>query len=210
MRFLHFASPRGGFTFDVSGDLDFAQQLSGNAKDVQKAQKRVLGTLRRRLKTEARRDIQREYSLKAQAINERLSVSNKYDGVALVGRASGINLINFRARQTRRGVSYSVRKGQRRTLAHAFIQRTRSGRGPFVWMRKYASDASRNAVGGRYGGASHPSKDRFSSRHGYPIFQRYGPNVAQMLKGGGRPQRIVEFAQQTIEKELSRLLGPKS
>jgi hypothetical protein len=209
MRFLSFATPRAGFTFDISGDLDVAQRMTSDVKGVAKAQKRAISTLRRRLRTEARRDIQREYNLKAQTINERLSVSTRYDGIALVGKDSGIILINFGELQTRAGVSYSVKKGQRKTLAHAFIRSTRSGRGSFVWMRQYESDRARDAVGGRYGSSYSAAKDRFSSRHGYPILQKFGPSVAQMLKHGDRPQRLVDFSGQVIEKELDRLLGPK-
>jgi len=209
MRFLDFATPRAGFTFDISGDLDIAQRLSDDVKDIAKAQKRAVSTLRRRLRTEGRRDIQREYNLKAQDINARLSVTSRYDGIALIGKDSGINLIRFGARQTRAGVSYSVKKGQRRTLAHAFIRSTRSGRGPFVWMRKYDSDRARDDVGGRYGSSYSAVKDRYSSRHGYPILQKFGPSVAQMLKHGDRPQRLVDFSGQVLESELDRLLGPK-
>src|SRR5690348_11780434 len=111
MRNLHFATPRAGFTFDISGDLDMADRLSDKAKRVALAQKRAVSTMLRRLRVEARRDIQKEYNLKAQAINERLSVRRAYDGVGIVGKSSGINLINFSARQTARGVTYSVKKG---------------------------------------------------------------------------------------------------
>lgn len=201
MRFLHFATPRGGFTFDISGDLDLADTLSDQVKRIERVQRRTVGTLRRRLRTEARRDIQREYNLKAADINQRLSVSTRYDGIALVGRASGINLIHFSARQTARGVSYRVKKtGGRKLLAHAFIRSTRSGKGPFVWLR--------GAAGSKYS-ASSPGKNRYIGRHGYPIFQQFGPSVAQMLKHGDRPKRLVAFAQQTIQREIERQLGAK-
>lgn len=201
MRFLHFATPRGGFTFDISGDLDLADTLTDKVRRIEKVQRRTVGTLRRRLRTEARRDIQREYNLKAADINQRLNVRRASDGIALVGRASGINLIHFGARQTSKGVSYRVKKsGGRKTLAHAFIRKTRKGAGPFVWMR--------GAPGSKYT-ASAPGKNRYLGRHGYPIFQQFGPNVAQMLKHGDRPQRLVTFAQQTIQREIERQLGAK-
>jgi len=219
MRFLDTSRRRAGssgFIFDVSGDLDMAQRLSSDVRDIAKAQKRVIGTLRRRLRTEARRDIQREYNLKAQTINERLSVSPRSDGLALVGKDTGINLINFGARQTRVGVSYSVKKGKRETRAHAFIRSTRKGNGPFVWMRGEGHDRRVEVKSFAFGLAGRYAVTRmrgrnsaYSDEHGYPIFQQYGPSVAQMLKHGDRPQRLVDFSGQVIEKELDRLLDPK-
>lgn len=217
MRFLHFATPRGGFTFDISGDLDLADTLSDKVKRIEKVQRRTVGTLRRRLRTEARRDIQREYNLKAADINERLSVSTRYDGIALVGRASGINLIHFGARWKRSwpGVTYRVKKsGGRKTLAHAFIRKTRKGAGPFVWMRSEGHSRTfvRNLVrsdGVVVGTRTRTRNSAYSDEHGYPIFQQYGPSIAQMLKHGDRPQRLVAFAQQTILHEIERQLGAK-
>ena len=213
MRDLHFATPRSGFTFDISGDLDLAQKLSADVKDVQKAQKRAVSTMLRRLRVEARREIQTEYRLKAQTINERLSVRRAYDGVGIVGSSRGINLINFGARQTRAGVTYAVKKADgRKMLAHAFIRKTRAGDGPYVWMRgeaageRYAKGYSGKVLSHFIrGGALHPGYDK----HGYPIFPQFGPSVAQMLKHGDRPERLVAYSEKIIESELDRLLGPK-
>ena len=164
--------------------------------NVDKIRTRVVGTLSRRIKVQARRDIQTEYNIKASTINDRLSVSHQFFDVRLKARATGINLIAFSARQTSKGVSYAVKKGQRKTLAHAFIRSTRSGRGPFVWMR---GDA-----GSKYTSSS-PSKNQYNGRHGYPISQQFGPSVAQMLKHGDRPQRLADYASSVVAAELARL-----
>lgn len=165
--------------------------------NVDKIRKRVVGTLSRRIKVQARRDIQTEYNLKASTLNDRLSVSHKFFDVRLKARATGINLIAFGARQNSKGVSYAVKKGGgRKTLAHAFIRSTRSGRGPFVWLRGEA---------GRAYTSSHPSKNKYLGLHGYPIFQQFGPSVAQMLKHGDRPQRLADYASGIVAAELARL-----
>lgn len=200
-------SRTGRISVDISGALDAARQLSDEPNRIKRAQKLALRTLIRRLPVEARRDIQTEYNIKAKAVKERLHITTRAIGIALVGKASGINLMNFGARKTGTGVSYAVKKGQRQTLAHAFIRSTHSGRGPFVWMRQYESDRARDAVGGRYGSSYSPAKDRHSGLHGYPILQKFGPSVAQMLKHGDRPDRLAAFAQRVLASELDRLLA---
>lgn len=190
------------FDVDITGALDAAQRLSDVPAQILKAQKRALGTLKRRLLTEARRDIQAEYNLKATTIRQRLSIDSRAVGIVLRAKATGINLMNFAARQTRTGVTYSVNKGRRDTRAHAFIRSTRAGAGPFVWLRK---DQDGNYYKHQ---VSVKTAARFSG-HGYPIFQQFGPSVAQMLKHGRRPDRLAEFAMRVLESEQRRLLGSR-
>ncbi|HEX7113199.1 MAG TPA: hypothetical protein VF216_12205 [Mizugakiibacter sp.] len=191
------ASKTGGVTFsvDISGFLDAASRLTNLPKEAALAQRRALGTLFRRLKTEARRDIQKEYNLKANAINLRLSVSRALDGIYLRGSSAGIGLIDFAARQNNKGVSYSIKKGQRRLLAHAFIRSPRGQNRRVVWLR------------GDYVKTSRTSVYANDNRHGYPIYPQFGPSVAQMLKHGNRPQRLVDFAARIINSEIDRLLA---
>lgn len=213
MRDINFQKA-AGFQFDISGDLDMAQQLSGDVRDIERAQKRAVGTLRRRLQVIARRDIQQEYNLKAQAISERLYTSTRYGGLALIGKSAGINLINYGARQNKVGVTYSVKKGTRPTLPHAFIRATRAGSGPYVWLRREGHvrtvvQRTLRVDGSVFSTRTITTSSQYSDKHGYPIFQQYGPSVAQMLKHGDRPERIADAAGQVIEAELDRQLGPK-
>ena len=77
------------FSVELTGALDAAQQLSTVPGRIAQAQKRALGTVRRRLATEAKRDIAAEYNLKAGRIADGLNVRNQSDGIALIGRARG-------------------------------------------------------------------------------------------------------------------------
>lgn len=183
-----------GFSFDISGDLDAAKRMGDSARDVLRVQRRALSTLRRRLPVVARRDIQTEYNIKAARINQDLRASFVSDGIKLVGRSHGIGLINFGARQTRTGVSTSIKKGKRTLEEHAFIAPGLGGNRQ-VFMR---TGIKRRMQKGRYAGRIREA-----------IEALYGPSVAQMLKHGERPQRMEQAADQIIEKELDRLLGPK-
>lgn len=183
-----------GLTFDISGDLDAARRMSDDARGVLRAQRRAVGTLRRRLPVVARRDIQTEYNLKAQRINQDLHASFVEDGIRLVGRSRGIGLLNFSARQTRAGVTATIKKGKRTEYPHAFIA---PGLGGALQVFR------------RTGVKRRMQKGRYAGRIREAIEAMYGPSVAQMLKHGERPQRMEQAADQIIEQELDRQLGPK-
>jgi hypothetical protein len=90
------------------------------------------------LKTDAGRKIRERYSVTLKALSPAFSIrrATTADLVARVS-ASGrpLPLIGFAARQNKRGVSVAVRKGSRKTLAHAFIARMPSGH-VGVFMRR--------------------------------------------------------------------------
>jgi hypothetical protein len=206
----------GDFSVDLSGALDAAQALSTVPGKILQAQKRAVGTLKRRLVPEASRDIRREYNIKATTARQRLHISQRRDGIVLTGKATGVSLMAFNARQNRKGVSYSILRGQRVVRAHAFIRKTRSGKGPFVWIRREGHDRRTNQtrtinVWGGTGRGSYQvlagSNSAYSDQHGYPIFQQFGPSVGQMLKHGRRPERLAEFALRILQSEQKRLLG---
>jgi hypothetical protein len=173
------------FAVELEGALNVAQQLSDIPGRILQAQKRALGTMRRRLATEAKRDIQAEYNLKAGRIAEGLSVRDTADGVALIGRARGINAIQFGATWSRR------MKGARFTLKRGG---DRSGHdGSFIATGK----SGNRLVFERTGKAR------------LPLQAVYGPSVGQMLKHGRRPERLAEFAIRVLESEQRRLLGTR-
>lgn len=153
----------------------------------EKVQVRAVQTLKRKSKTEARRDIQAEYNLKARRINDGLYVRDTTDGVAVVGRSRGINAIAFGAKwssshrgKSKRGAYFAIKRGQTKEPQDgAFIARGRSGN-ELVFERKGQSRL--------------------------PLHSVYGPSVAQMLKHGRRPDRIADFAARILADETRRLL----
>lgn len=174
------------FSVELTGALDAAQQLSTVPGRIVQAQKRALGTVRRRLATEAKRDIAAEYNLKAGRIADGLNVRNQSDGIALIGRARGINAIQFGATWSRRmkgGARYSIKRGG-----------DRGGRdGAFI-----ATGRSNNRL----------VFERTGDKR-LPIQAVYGPSVGQMLKHGRRPERLAEFAIRILQAEQQRLLGSR-
>jgi hypothetical protein len=173
------------FAVELAGALDAAQQLSAIPGRIVQAQKRALGTMRRRLATEAKRDIGAEYNLKAGRIAAGLVVRNQADGVALIGRSRGINAIEFRATWSRRmkGARFAIKRGGDRSPHEgSFIATGKSGN-RLVFER--------------------------SGDKRLPIRGIYGPSIGQMLKHGRRPERLAEFAIRILEAEQRRLLGSR-
>jgi hypothetical protein len=174
------------FSVELAGALEAAQQLSAIPGRILQAQKRALGTVRRRLATEAKRDIAAEYNLKAGRIADGLTVRNQSDGIALIGRSRGINAIQFGATWSRRmkgGARYAIHRGG-----------DRGGRdGAFI-----ATGKSNNRL----------VFERSGDKR-LPIQAVYGPSVGQMLKHGRRPERLAEFAIRVLQSEQQRLLGAR-
>lgn len=174
------------FAVELGGALEVAQQLSNVPARILQAQKRALGTMRRRLATEAKRDIGAEYNLKAGRIAEGLAVRNVADGVKLIGRSRGINAIEFRATWSRRmkgGARFAVKRGGDRGGREGSFIATGRNNNRLVFERK--------------------------GNKRLPIQAVYGPSIGQMLKHGRRPERLAEFAIRILEAEQRRLLGSK-
>ncbi|MFR0656943.1 hypothetical protein SB719_20570, partial [Pantoea sp. SIMBA_079] len=70
---------------------------------------------------EARRDIQAEYDIQAGRVRKDLSARETPEGIRLTGHFRGIGLRNFLARQTKKGVTYAIFRGERDLEAGAFI-----------------------------------------------------------------------------------------
>ncbi len=117
-------SPGGGARLlhaDLDGVLSASRNFSALASRLPTLQTRAIGTLRRRLPVQARRDIQAEYQVGARRLTQDLQARPTEDGLRLVGRFPGIGLRNFAARQTRRGVTAAVLRGKRSLREHAFL-----------------------------------------------------------------------------------------
>lgn len=197
-------------TVELTGSIDAMQGIDDIPARILQAQKRALGTLQRKLGTEAKRDIGAEYNLRAARIAEGLKVKPTSDGIKLIGRSRGINAIQFGATWSRvkgsglvatssrkkytavrfggsirgdskLGASYAIKRGKPKTVhADSFIARGKNG-ALLVFERRTAKRL--------------------------PLQGVYGPSVAQMLKHGRRPERLVDFAVRTLQAEQQRLLG---
>lgn len=212
------------FTVDLAGALDAMQQMQAIPARILLAQKRALGTLQRSLGTEAKRDIGAEYNLRAARIAQGLVVRNMDDGIKLAGRARGINAIEFGATWSRvtghgvvatssrkkftavrfgsrlrgeaaLGAKYAIKRGAPRVArADSFIARGKNG-ALLVFEEQVNQPKYRPASG-------------YNKNHlVYRLQGVFGPSVGQMLKHGRRPERLVEFAIRTLQREQKRLLG---
>lgn len=186
------------FTVDMQGTLEAANAISSFPDKVKRAQARAIATMRRRLNTEAKRDIGREYNLKAQRIAQGLKTRNVDAGVAVIGAARGINAIEFGGTWSRSlrgrnriGAQYAIKRGAAKTPhAGEFIAVGRSGN-RLVFAR-----------GGK--GARLNSHGKYPR---LPLQAIYGPSLGQMLKHGQRPQRLADFALRILQAEIARLAG---
>jgi Prophage minor tail protein Z (GPZ) len=172
-----------GYSAELTGALDAMRGVAAAPQRILLAQQRALGTLRRRLPTEAKRDIGAEYNLSPTRIAQGLSTRVTPDGLALTGSARGINAMAFGATWSPRmtGARFAIKRGgDRSSHDGSFIAVGRSGN-RLVFERK--------------------GKARL------PIQGVYGPSLGQMLKHGRRPERLVEFALRVLQSEQARLLG---
>lgn len=183
-----------GLRFDISGEVEAVLGLESIKRMPELAQKRALLTLKRKLATEANRDIRKEYNIKASRVAKDLRVSVGANKLRITGYFRGIGLRNFGARQTAAGVSYSVFKGKRSLRPHAFfvgLYRGRNAKGnEHVAIR---TQPKRIMKAGSYVGKMRE-----------PLETQYGPTVAQMLRKGNRPDRLAEFCVGVLRDESIR------
>jgi hypothetical protein len=51
------------------------------------------------------------------------------------------------------------------------------------------------------------TKGRYAGKKRQPLVVEYGPSVAQMLRKGRRPERLVDFARGLLANEVDRQLA---
>ncbi len=180
-----------GLHADLDGLLSASRNLSALSSQLPTLHTRAIGTLRRRLPVQARRDIQAEYQVGARRLTQDLQSRATDDGVRLVGRFRGIGLRNFGARQTKRGVTAAVLRGKRSLREHAFL----------------GVGVNRNAqVFRREGPKREMQQGRYAGKRRQPLVAEYGATAAQMLAKGRRPQRLIDYARGVLAAESDRLL----
>lgn len=106
------------------------------------------------------------------------SLGNLWARVDVSGKR--VPLIMFSARQTPRGVAYSLRAGSAQEVPGAFIRRGSGVRQ--VWAREYAAGGSGKRVGR------------------YPLRMLRGPAVGQLVQG------IEDFSQEALDRRAGEKL----
>ena len=183
-----------GAQIDLQGALAVSRNLSILSATLGKFEARALGTAQRRLGPEARRDIQREYNIKAARVTKDLRVSQPFVGtLRITGFFRGIGLINFGARATSKGVTVAIRKGKG-------ARSIKKG----AFMAPLLGGEDNRHVAQRFGDKRPMKKGSYIGQIKQPLRVMYGPTVAQMLRRKGRPQRLADFAVGLLGKEMTR------
>lgn len=184
-------SRRDAIRFEMQGELTAVRNAQALGAELPFVQDRAIATLKRRLPVFARRDIQAEYNLRAGRINQDLIVRGDDDGVTLSGRwGRGIGLLNFGARQVRKGVTAAIFRSKRELHQGAFKARLLSGNEQVVT---------------RFGARRPMTAGRYKGQRRQPLAVEYGATVAQALAKGRRPDRIADFARGVLAAEVERL-----
>ena len=180
-----------GLNFTLTGALETSRELGAMARKLPTFQRRAVATLRRRLPVQARRDIQAEYNIGAARLRQDLGTSMLPDGLRITGRFRGIGLRNFGARQTARGVTSSILRGRRSLDEGAFLA-------PLLGGGVQAVE--------RGGEPRVMTRGRYQGKKRQPLYVLYGATVAQMLRKGRRPERLMDFARGVLAKDMDRQL----
>lgn len=194
---------------ELTGAVDAAQAMSAVPARILQAQQRALATLRRRLGTEAKRDIGAEYNLRASRIAQGIDVRNTPDGIVLRGKSRGINAIEFGATWSRvTGSGLVATTSRRKYTAIRYRGRLKGDAAlgaRFAIKRGKAPDVHAGSFIARGKNGALLVFER-SGKPRLPLQGVYGPSVGQMLKHGRRPERLVDFAMRTLQAEQARLL----
>ncbi|WEN13698.1 hypothetical protein PY254_10615 [Rhodanobacter sp. AS-Z3] len=211
-------------SIELTGALDAAQSMSAVPSRILRAQEHALAEMRRRLGTEAKRDIGLEYNLRAGRISQGLRTQNTPDGIKLVGKSRGINAIEFGATWSRvRGAGLVSRVSRLKYAApRALHLRGDSGLGAKWSARRGAAKTvhpgtfiARGKNGAMLVLQRDPEGSTYTPKTGWHAGQRqtprllgvYGLSVGQMLKHGRRPERLAEFALGKVDEYLRKELG---
>lgn len=189
------------FSIEITGSLEAAQAVGDFPARITQIQQRAVATMRRKMLTEAKRDIGREYKLTLGRIAKDLTSKTVEDGIVLVGKARPVNAIQFGARWTR--TKRGSGKGARYTFFRGSAVKVRPGsfiatgiNGARLVFSRVTTEPKHRVTRGYNAGKMKQS-----------LRGRYGPNVADMLKKGQRPQRLADFAVDILGQEIDRQLG---
>jgi hypothetical protein len=184
---------------DLSVHADVKGITASMAKYVGEQQKAVIRALNKTA-TQARTAASQEvrgvgYNIKASAIKKSFTINRASRGnLVVVLKATGrqIPLINYGARQTKSGVSFSVKNG-RKVLKHAFIATMQSGHlGVFERTGKQHKKVVRNGK---------------ALRTGLPIRELFGPSIPQSLANEAVEKALMAKIRQKFPQILKHELA---
>lgn len=122
------------FKIDVRHDTKrILAEIRAEQEQITRAQARALNRTAENLRTEAGREIRKEYNVTLRGVRQaskivRASTRSKYPKAEVTFSGRPINLVEFDARQTARGVTVKVKtRGARRLIEHAFLQTIKGG-----------------------------------------------------------------------------------
>jgi len=200
-------------TVDVQVDERQLAELRELLADVPRGVPRVLSRAINQVGTAARTRIVRrvvaEVNLKSGEVKRRnitLRKANvRYPAAWIRISGSRIPLLQWGSRQTTKGVSYAIRRGQRKTAAGAFkeskgtpVRMPTGHEGVFVRtgaprISRQLAERGNKRLGRRKGMA-------FLTRPRLPITERWGPSVPAVVAG------IAELAASTLDREIAAKL----
>lgn len=155
-------------------------------KQGEQAVQRAKSTVARRIKPEARRNLQAEYNLPAGRILDGLRSRVDGDSVELIGSGKAVNITSYGARwrKSMPGAEVQIKKGGAREIRKsAFIARGAGG--------------NRIAMERKVEGGTRAPR--------YPLKGVYGPSIAQQLADQDRGDELTEFAAEKLSQEVDRL-----
>lgn len=177
--------------------------LAGIPKGVEQALSRALNKVGTSARVHIVRTIASEINVKQSELRRRNVKETRATYRRLVYRIiiSGrrIPLRRFLARQTARGVSYSIRSGSRTVLEHSFMT-DRAGR-PLKMPTGHQGVFMRYRGGARTSPRYSRLRKERSYRHGLPIAEKFGPSVPAAM------ENAPELAQTVLNQKISSDLG---
>lgn len=152
---------------------------------------RTIGTMRRKLLTQARREVSAEYGIASREIGQRMTSESTSDSLSIFGTTGRLPLHVFGGRYTGRksaGASAEILRGNRKVYRSAFAIKNRNP--AVLYTRPLGSDGKR-------------APKRYVRLH--------GPSVESMFLGGGAggstpATKVITSAQEIFGAEIERLL----
>lgn len=181
-------------------------------KLMQKNLPRALNRAGAAAKTAGSKALRRIYNIKAKRVNRAIddikARTNSFKFETRV-RSRGVGLINFGARQTKKGVSYAILKGQRRVLPGTFIapmlgkpQQDEGKQGVFI-RRTAKKPPAKGRYKGRYVTRGE-NKGKLLERN---VLQRFvGPGPARMWGMKAVQDAWAARATDVLPREFNRLM----
>ena len=160
-------------------------------RDVPKVINRALNKIAKSTHVKILRRISGEYAISQRILKEKniFLIRSNYKSLTAIIRIKGrrIQLLSFKAKQLKKGVSYKIKKKGGRKVVYGFME-SPPGSGKATVMP--------NPVG-----PGHRGVFKRRGRKRTPIVELYGPSVPAIF------QNIQEFAAGTLEREIGNKLG---